>query len=289
VATSGAARWPNTTSTWFNLSTAQALPAYTNKGKVQHNPFNRFSATCLNFGRELSDALQSQQGENTTAVPIGLIQSAVGGTQIEAWMSNETKAKCKNTSATPGLLYYGMVAPFVNMTVKGWIWYQGENNVHGVMGNSAAGYYKGQGYGCEMPKLVELWRQVWSAVPGTTDSMAPFGIVSLAAGGSEGAGYNMAHMRWSQTANYGHLPNPALPHCFMAHAYDLGDPWTEGGACTTNSSASHACNQAEGGCCKCGFAEAQGVCDWDPSQWNDALRPLAPLVHNSSETKFFMG
>jgi hypothetical protein len=31
--------------------------------------------------------------------------------------------------------------------------------------------------------------------------------------------------RWAQTANYGVLPNPALPNTFLAQAYDLPDPW----------------------------------------------------------------
>lgn len=72
-------------------------------------------------------------------------------------------------------------------------------------------------------------------------------------GGSEGNGQHMGGMRWSQTANYGVLPNPRMPHSFLAQVrestfvplsavvvlirsvshllcplvqvYDLGDPW----------------------------------------------------------------
>merc|ERR1712185_479649 len=88
------------------------------------------------------------------------------------------------------------------------------------MGNSA----RGVGYGCQLPAMVAEWRRLWSAVPGTTDPLAPFGVVTLAAGGSEGHDENMAAMRWSQTANYGAVPNAALPNVFLAHAYDLGDP-----------------------------------------------------------------
>lgn len=32
-------------------------------------------------------------------------------------------------------------------------------------------------------------------------------------------------MRWSQTADFGTLPNSAMPKTFLAQAYDLGDPW----------------------------------------------------------------
>jgi hypothetical protein len=88
------------------------------------------------------------------------------------------------------------------------------------MGNSV----QKVGYGCLLPAMVALWRKSWSVVPGTTDPNAPFGVVSLASGGSEG-GTDIGGMRWSQTANYGTLPSPELPHSFLAHAYDLGDPW----------------------------------------------------------------
>ena len=82
----------------------------------------------------------------------------------------------------------------------------------------------GGGYGCMMPALVDLWRREWSRVPGTTDPRAPFGVVTLAAGGSEG-GSDIAGMRWSQTANYGVLPNAAMPNTFLAQGYDIGDPY----------------------------------------------------------------
>ena len=82
------------------------------------------------------------------------------------------------------------------------------------------------GYACSMATLVKAWRAAWSRVNGTTDPMAPFGLVTLAPGGSEG-GSNMGTMRWAQTANHGVLPNPDMPNCFEAQAYDLGDPVCE--------------------------------------------------------------
>lgn len=102
----------------------------------------------------------------------------------------------------------------------------GENNC-GMknVGNSATG----AGYGCELPAMVHDWRQVWSATPGTTSPLAPFGIATLAAGGSEGAGNHMAAMRWAQTGNYGYWNNPALPNTFGAQLYDIADPWGKSG------------------------------------------------------------
>jgi hypothetical protein len=81
------------------------------------------------FGAEIINAMAAQGLDD---VPIGLIQSAIGGSQIESWMSNETLLTCKNQSlsggAVPqdqGRLYYGMAAPFANYSVRGWLWYQG--------------------------------------------------------------------------------------------------------------------------------------------------------------------
>ena len=38
----------------------------------------------------------------------------------------------------------------------------------------------GAGYACLLPTMIQNWREVWSAEPGTTDPQAPFGIVVLA-------------------------------------------------------------------------------------------------------------
>jgi sialate O-acetylesterase len=91
-------------------------------------------------------------------------------------------------------------------------------------GNSQANV----GYSCLMRELVNGFRRVWSATPGTTDPLAPFGAVALPSGGSEG-GPNMGAMRGAQTAGYGVLPNAALPNTWIVQAYDLEDQWASGG------------------------------------------------------------
>lgn len=285
----GAKTFLNVTSFWFNASFA-ATPG------TKTNFLQRFSATCLEFGRELTDALGSD------APPIGLIQSAVGGSPISCWMPNKTVAKCwpnkthelsgdfnESLGSAPNdcTFYNGMVCPFQNMTVRGFLWYQGEND----MARDPGSYLRGVGYGCLLPALVNTWRSMWSVENGTTPLLAPFGVVSIAPGGSEGAGYHMAAFRWSQTANYGVLPNPAMPHTFMAHAYDLGDPWGNDagdGKCVANKSIPKACTK----CCNCGDPSLYGPkCKFDEtlSQWNDDLRPLAPLVRDDTATPFYEG
>jgi sialate O-acetylesterase len=131
-----------------------------------------FSGAAYYFAKELHERL---------GVPIGIVQSAVGGTPIEAWMDRETltqkaptmvasydnfaqkwmnggkedyykqlseyeeklKEAEQNGTEKPGKpklpfgpehnqhpcgLYNGMIYPFVNYTIKGFIWYQGEGN-----------------------------------------------------------------------------------------------------------------------------------------------------------------
>jgi hypothetical protein len=75
------------------------------------------------------------------------------------------------------------------------------------------------GYGCSMSALVHGWREVWAPAATGADERL-FGITTLAAGGSEGAGQHMAGMRWSQTSNFGRwTDNPALPNTFGAQVY----------------------------------------------------------------------
>jgi hypothetical protein len=78
----------------------------------------------------------------------------------------------------------------------------------------------------------------------------------------------------------------------MAHAYDLGDPWSDAGdgKCTADKSVKGACTK----CCNCGDPAVTNVsqapeCEWNVSQWNSALRPLAPLVRDDTATPFYEG
>lgn len=131
--------------------------------------------------------------------------------------------------------------PFVDMTVKGWTWYQGENNMDNVKGNAADNI----GYSCKQRELVKGWRAIWSEANGTTDPNAPFGIVTLASSGSEG-GPNMGAMRLAQTAGYGVLPNPEIPNSFFAQAGDLEDAWGPAvGPCFSGL-------ESQWGCCSSG-------------------------------------
>ena len=93
----------------------------------------QYSSTCWYYAQSLS--------EYVTDRPIGMIHTSFGGSTIEQWLDNATISKCRNATidASNGEWHESRVAPYLGMSLKGWIWYQGENDMHGVFGNSALG------------------------------------------------------------------------------------------------------------------------------------------------------
>jgi hypothetical protein len=256
---------------WPWLTVQGALNYSAGGGRAQ---LSSFPATALYFARSLTDLL----GGASAAPPIGIIATAVGGTSIEAWTDAETLAECSdtqsgNSAAPPVSLFNGLTAPFVNTSIAGWIYLQGENNCGGVMGSSATG----SGYGCQMPKLVASYRRWFSAEPSTTAPLASFGICTLASSTSEGNGKNVAHMRWSQTGNYGVLPNAIMPATYVAQLFDLGDPWEQYSADQRNCSRPSSSGQYGPGCAP-----------WSTELWDPSLLPLAPAVR-ADVAPSFMG
>ena len=103
------------------------------------------------------------------------------------------------------------------------------------------------GYACAMRQLINGWRSAWSKTPGTTDPLAPFGVVTLATSGSEG-GKNFGTMRYAQTMSYGVLPTPTMPNTFVAQAYDLDDEWGPGASPCLNHHWKCCQNKGSGAC-----------------------------------------
>lgn len=110
----------------------------------------QFSAVGYLFAKQLQKRLQ---------VPIGMINSSWPGTYIEAWMDSASIAKFPDALARhskrekykqnrASYLFNGMISPILNYTIKGTIWYQGENNIHFP-----------QIYASEMEQLVASWRK----------------------------------------------------------------------------------------------------------------------------------
>lgn len=143
-----------------------------------------FSAVGYFFGRSLNQYLD---------IPIGLICTSWGGTNIEAWMAEESLERInvdrnfirKNwveEHSTPSLLYNGMVHPLLKYVAKGFIWYQGEANHRN--------YYD---YKTMMVEMVRQWREAWGNVK------MPFYYVQIAPYCYDGADYRaMALLRENQ-------------------------------------------------------------------------------------------
>lgn len=262
---------------WQNLSQAMSWGKGTGKGtgKGEVQALGNFPATCFYFAKSLTDSWGS------AAPPIGLIANAVGGTTIASWSDPEDLAECINSTDTssaapPFVLFYGMASPFFNTTITAIVYYQGENDCGGTMGSSATNV----GYGCALPKMIAKYRARWSSTPGTTDPLVPFGIVTLAAGTSEGNGKNMAGMRFSQSCNYGVLPNSACPNTFLAQAFDISDPWE-----SFDCDGQH-CSLPDP---KTGAYGPNCISPWtDLSKWDPIMLPLAAMIRNDS-TPSYMG
>jgi sialate O-acetylesterase len=105
-----------------------------------------FTAVGYHFGSHLQKALN---------VPIGLINSNIGGTTAERWMSREAiesnpdlAGMSKPQGATD--LYNAMIAPLAPLAIKGAIWYQGESNA-----DRAVQYRK------LLPAMIKSWRDTF--------------------------------------------------------------------------------------------------------------------------------
>ncbi len=138
--------------------TAQLTPQYDIKGGTWRvadaDAVRNFSAAGYFFGKALRQTLR---------VPVGLICTAFGGSACEAWMKPEwlkafpqvqqtiTEADVKKLNQRcPTALYNGQLYPLIGYTMKGVLWYQGEDNV------PRYNYY------AELLKtMVEGWRSEW--------------------------------------------------------------------------------------------------------------------------------
>jgi len=104
-------------------------------------------------------------------VPVGLINTSVGGTIAEVWTSRKTlqgvpelKDICRHLGKDAGAFYNGVIAPLSRFSVRGVLFYQGENNVFEAY----------ETYAHSLPRLIGDWRKAFG------DEKLPFGIISLA-------------------------------------------------------------------------------------------------------------
>ncbi|NGM64538.1 sialate O-acetylesterase [Sphingobacterium sp. SGR-19] len=170
-----------------------------------------FSATAYFFGQRLRKILK---------VPVGLIHSSYGGSNVEAWMDAawlkdmegvdipEQEEGLKDKNRQPTMLYNGMINPIAGYGVKGIIWYQGESN-----------YERPDQYEVLFPRMVAKYRELWEddTLPFYYAQIAPFDYGSLPPY-HVGGKYNSAFIRDAQRKS---LAN--IPHSGMAVTMDLGE------------------------------------------------------------------
>jgi sialate O-acetylesterase len=168
-----------------------------------------FSATCWFHGKAIADALGP-------TVPIGLIESAWGGTSIQVWEPAGIVSACGDPPAYPGgwpvatsSLWNSMTAPFAGMRVSGIVWYQGESN-------SITAVFEDVYYTCALPFLVASLREAFLT------PAAYAAIVQLAPWASTAASFNgqVATLREAQLVACDQLPNMTA-----ITAVDGGDPF----------------------------------------------------------------
>lgn len=128
---------------------------------AQDSALRNFSAVGYFFAKELQQKLD---------IPIGVISSAVPGSAIEPWISNEAFAAepffgTQKVGNDPGKFYIPMVEPLMKFPIRGILWYQGETNC--FLGETI-------GYAYKMKALINGWRKAWN------DEKMPFYYVQIA-------------------------------------------------------------------------------------------------------------
>lgn len=117
---------------------------------------NDFSATAYYFAKYLQASIDDN-------VPIGIIQSAQGATEIELWMRQNSYTAIDGINITvKGDNYNYSIHPILQIGIKGFIWYQGEAN-----------YNRSEAYKTALSSMISDWRTQFNAPD------APFLCVQL--------------------------------------------------------------------------------------------------------------
>ena len=156
----------------------------------------------------------------TLDVPVGIIESAFGGSVAEAWASRDSllghpefrqlivasdKAPVDGDHNRAYLLYDGMIAPLQPYAIRGVIWYQGEFNVE-----------RAKEYQTLFPTVIRSWRDGWGQgdFPFLFVQLAPFKKIVTEPGDS-----SMAELREAQL-----MTSLTCPDTAMAVITDYGSP-----------------------------------------------------------------
>ena len=162
----------------------------------------KFSATAYYFGRLVQETLH---------VPVGLIATSWGGSACEAWMTADwlkafpdakipqSEADIKSPNRTPTVLYNGMLHPLIGITMRGVIWYQGEDN-----------YNRANTYLDMFSTLIKGWRTQWNEgdFPFYYCQIAPYDYGIITEPGKEVI--NSAYLREAQMKTEQNVDNTGM-------------------------------------------------------------------------------
>jgi len=173
-------------------STPKAVAAATppKRGRFAGKPRRSFTEVGYVFGRKIHEELK---------VPVGLIKCAFGGSNVGAWTPKPgiekeypfgQEVKKGYVGHTPGLLYQSMVRGIVPLTIRGVIWYQGENDG------------RNRNYHTGMKTWIAGWRKLWGR------DRLPFYLVQIAP--TTYAGGKMQYVWQSQVWVMHNVPHTAL-------------------------------------------------------------------------------
>lgn len=161
-----------------------------------------FSATAYYFGRLVNEIVD---------VPVGLIVAAWGGSACEAWMKADwlrafpdalipkTAADITSKNRTPTALYNGMLHPLIGVTMRGVIWYQGEDN-----------WNRAHTYADMFAALINGWRAEWKQgdFPFYYCQIAPYDYSIITEKGKPVI--NSAYLREAQAQVEQRVPNTGM-------------------------------------------------------------------------------
>ncbi len=187
------------------------------KGKWSNANGNisKWSGTAYHFGKFLHQHLK---------VPVGLINSSVGGTPVESWtdhavldtipsikghigwLNKQVKTgKWKPDNPwRPASLYNRMIHPLLGYTIKGAIWYQGESN---------AG--RGKEYSETFKKMITDWRKQWD--------IGDFPFITVQLANHIPKNHKKKPTAWADVRE-AQNDSLALPNTGIAVSIDIGDP-----------------------------------------------------------------
>lgn len=181
---------------------ASAKPAIV---RERATPRTQFAEVGYVFGRRIHDELK---------VPVGLIKAAFGGSQVQSWTPLpgiereypfDQRVEKGYVGHTPGLLYQSMIHGIVPLSMRGVVWYQGENNG------------RDQEYHIHMKQWIESWRKLWNRPD------LPIYFVQIAP--TSYAGGNMQQLWEAQSWVMHHVPYTGMA---VSNDIYLHGPWPAG-------------------------------------------------------------